>query len=243
MLPVADYDPPCSAARQSEDRRIQMRNVRKRLTYANVMSTIAVFVALGGGAYAAVSSTPGAGGVIHGCYAKRNGALRLVATGRKCSKRERAIAFNQVGPAGSRGLSGPAGAPGKEGTSGKEGAQGKEGAPGSALAFAHVNADGTLDTANSKNVIDVRPSCGGPCSSPPSPGPAAFQCFRLAFTPQSAVASTEKSSIETAARVEIPGDPNVGAGGCAPGYASAEVFTFNTKSGTAALAGFYVVFN
>jgi hypothetical protein len=126
---------------------------------------------------------------------------------------------------------------------GQEGTPGKEGTPGSALAFAHVNADGTLDTANSKNVIDVRPPCGGPCSSPPSPAPGAFQCFRLAFTPHSAVVSTEKNSSETAARVEIPGDANLGSGGCAPGYASAEVFTFNTKSGPATLAGFYVVFN
>jgi hypothetical protein len=32
-----------------------MRNVRKQLSYANVMSSIAVFVVLGGGAYAAAT--------------------------------------------------------------------------------------------------------------------------------------------------------------------------------------------
>jgi hypothetical protein len=65
-----------------------MRRFCPRLTYANVMSTVAVFVALGGGAYAAVSSIPGPDGVIHACYAKKKGNLRLIAAGRRCSKRE-----------------------------------------------------------------------------------------------------------------------------------------------------------
>jgi hypothetical protein len=76
---------------------------RPRLTYANVASTLALILATGGGAYAAASSIPGPNGVIHGCYRKTGGALRLVAAGARCSKPERAIAFNQ------RGVPGPAG--------------------------------------------------------------------------------------------------------------------------------------
>ncbi len=34
-----------------------MERLRRRLSYANVMATIAVFLALGGGAYAAVNIT------------------------------------------------------------------------------------------------------------------------------------------------------------------------------------------
>ena len=57
-----------------------MRNaVRSRLTYANVMATGAMFIALGGGAYA-LSGVPDRGGVYHGCVAK-SGALRVVTTG------------------------------------------------------------------------------------------------------------------------------------------------------------------
>jgi adenosylcobinamide amidohydrolase len=41
---------------------------------------------------------------------------------------------------------------GKTGAPGTPGTPGAPGAPGTALAYAHVNADGTLDAANSKNV-------------------------------------------------------------------------------------------
>src|SRR6267378_43627 len=80
----------------------QMHRLRPRLTYANVMATIAVFVAVGGGAYAAVSAIPDRYNVIHGCYKKHKGNLRLVASGR-CSRSERAIAFNQRGREGRQG--------------------------------------------------------------------------------------------------------------------------------------------
>src|SRR5262245_22322781 len=59
-------------------------------------------------------------------------AAQQVVTGGKAAK-------------GKRGPRGPAGPPG---------AAGAAGAPGSAVAYAHVNADGTLDAANSKNVSE-----------------------------------------------------------------------------------------
>jgi hypothetical protein len=95
-----------------------MHRFRPRLTYANVMSTIGVFAALGGGAYAAVSSIPGPDGVIHGCYQKTKGNLRLVPAGKRCSKGEKAIVFNQQGPPGTRGTSGTPGTPGTPGAPG-----------------------------------------------------------------------------------------------------------------------------
>jgi hypothetical protein len=101
-----------------------MHRFRPRLTYANAMSTVAVFIALGGGAYAAVSSSPGSGSVIHGCYKKKGGSLRLVAADKRCSRGERAIAFNQQGPAGSRGIQGVTGSPGASGAKGEQGPQG-----------------------------------------------------------------------------------------------------------------------
>jgi hypothetical protein len=107
-----------------------MHRFRPRLTYANVMATIAVFIALGGGAYAAVSSIPGPDGVIHGCYAKKKGNLRLVGAGRRCSKREHAIAFNQQGPRGRTGSRGPTGNRGPTGGSGAQGAKGEQGPQG-----------------------------------------------------------------------------------------------------------------
>jgi hypothetical protein len=108
-----------------------MRNaVRSRLTYANTMATVAVFLALGGGAFA-LSGIPDRGGVYHGCVAS-SGALRVVAKASSCrraktvkrgSRRvripgESAITWNQQGP---RGLQGGQGVNGVNGVQGPPG--------------------------------------------------------------------------------------------------------------------------
>jgi hypothetical protein len=66
------------------------------------------------------------------------------------------------------GLTGPAGAPGSPG------AAGAAGAPGTALAFAHIKPDGTVDAANSKSVAATnvtRPAAGTYCISGLTPAP------------------------------------------------------------------------
>lgn len=80
--------------------------MRRRLTFSNVVAVIALAVALGGGAYAAVgggyvSST----GTIQGCV--KRGALQVVAAGKRCPHGTVSLPFNQRGPAGTPG-SGPA---------------------------------------------------------------------------------------------------------------------------------------
>jgi len=50
---------------------------------------------------------------------------------------------------------GPRGLTGSAGPQGAQGAAGATGAPGSAVAYARINADGTVDEANSKNVADA----------------------------------------------------------------------------------------
>jgi hypothetical protein len=206
------------------------------------MATVAVFIALGGGAYAATSIV-GSGGQIRGCVGE-HGNLTVIKPSKGCPKGKSYVAWNQLGPRGKEGAAGRTGASGERGAPGQNGAPGENGAPGSALAFAHVLSDGTLDVANSKNVIDVRPVCGSACASPPPHGAGAGQCFQLTVTPHSAVVSTEILSSETAARVQVPGLLAQGLlPGCAPAYAAAEVFTFNTTTGVATAAGFYVVFN
>jgi hypothetical protein len=85
-----------------------------RLTYANVMSTLALFLALGGGALAATSFT-GSDAKIHGCVAK-NGQLTVLKAGKtKCKKGQAAIAWNQTGPRGPQGLQGIQGGKGDTG--------------------------------------------------------------------------------------------------------------------------------
>ncbi|HEY1594694.1 MAG TPA: hypothetical protein VGF74_04805 [Thermoleophilaceae bacterium] len=85
-----------------------MARARAHLTYANVMATIAVFIALGGGAYAASGGFASSTGVVHGCVG-RQGALSVVRAHKRCPKGTKRLTFNQRGQAGANGTPGPPG--------------------------------------------------------------------------------------------------------------------------------------
>ena len=84
-----------------------------RITYANVMATVAVFLALGGGALA-TGTLIGSDGRIHGCVAK-NGSLKVLKRGKHCGRHqtktqtERNIHGNQAFQAGLAGALSDAG--------------------------------------------------------------------------------------------------------------------------------------
>jgi hypothetical protein len=106
-----------------------IRLAAERLTYSNVLATIAIFLALGGGAYALTSVS--SEGVITACVNKRTGALRVVR--KRCKKSERKVFWNvggQAGLPGTAGSQGPAGLPGSPGAAGTAGATGGIGATG-----------------------------------------------------------------------------------------------------------------
>lgn len=71
--------------------------VKQNLSYANVMATFAVFLALGGGAVAATNTFVGASGEIHGCVPRKGGALDVVKKGRRCPRRTVPLTFYQKG--------------------------------------------------------------------------------------------------------------------------------------------------
>jgi hypothetical protein len=102
-----------------------MSRIRGRLTFANVTSLLALFVALGAGSYA-IGSIPGKDGKITACYQKRTGVLRVVDADKKqkCPKGHRRLAWNQ------QGIQGTAGAPGQPGQPGQPGAPGAPGISG-----------------------------------------------------------------------------------------------------------------
>lgn len=75
----------------------------------NAVGLTALFVALGGGAYAASSSLVGPGGVIGGCVPKHGGALIVLRPGKSCPRGTVALSFNQKGQPGRNGVTGPAG--------------------------------------------------------------------------------------------------------------------------------------
>jgi hypothetical protein len=77
--------------------------LRSKITYANVIATLALFLALGGGAFAATSLI-GSDGKIRGCVSKTR-QLTVVKPGKKCAKGTTAIAWNQKGNKGDPGPS------------------------------------------------------------------------------------------------------------------------------------------
>lgn len=90
--------------------------IRRHLTYANAMSTLALFVALGGGAIAATNFV-GGNGVVRFCVS-RSGAAKVLKVGQKCGKGKTQIPVNRTGPRGPQGPPGSGGSRSYEAGSG-----------------------------------------------------------------------------------------------------------------------------
>jgi hypothetical protein len=121
---------------------------RPRLTFANVVSLLALFVALCGGALAAATFV-GPDGQIHGCVDGK-GHLTLLKAGKKCGKHKSKIAWNQLGPRGLQGLTG---------------SDGKNGSDGTARAYGLVAENGTL-TRSKNATVHHTPGNGIYCIQP-----------------------------------------------------------------------------
>jgi hypothetical protein len=81
-----------------------------------------VAAGLAGTAYATI---PGGDGLIHGCYAKSGGTLRVIdASVTNCKSGETALNWNQQGQPGPQGPQGEPGPPGPQGEQGEPGAPG-----------------------------------------------------------------------------------------------------------------------
>jgi hypothetical protein len=125
-----------------------------RLTYANVIATIALFVALGGGAYAAATLPPSSVGA---AQIQRDAvSSSKVKNGSLLSKDFKA---GQL-PTGAPGRQGPSGTAGPPGTQGIQGAQGPKGDPGKvgspgAPGPATITTDGQTDTADTFHAINI----------------------------------------------------------------------------------------
>jgi hypothetical protein len=92
-----------------------MSRIPSKLTYANVLSTVAIFIALGGGAYGATRFV-GSTGVVRMCVGKSGNVKVLAASKSKCAKGTSLVAINQRGQTGLQGSQGPAGAAGPGGS-------------------------------------------------------------------------------------------------------------------------------
>jgi hypothetical protein len=174
------------------------------------IALLALFLALGGTSLAAAS-------FINGKQIKPNSIPKNRLT-------HSAIASLK----GARGARGGQGATGPRGATGVQGVKGDTGAAGSAVAYAHVNDNGTLDAANSKNVLSSRYDYGGP---------GYLYCVQVAVPFKNVVATTD--GFIPSSHIEVSkGDPLTSCNaGQVHGDATVE---FN---GGSAHAGFWIVFN
>jgi hypothetical protein len=228
-----------------------MRRISRHLSYANVVATLALVFAMGGGAYAALA--PVHDGVIHTCYRSSNGSLRVVRAGARCGRRERALAFNQRGPVGARGSVGPTGATGKTGAAGRTGATGKTGSRGQSVTSTTLPAGNASCPAGGSgfgSISGTTYACNGAAgvfASVDATGTLAgdknvtaattgsstgVYCLKLPATPSMGVASVRGDAATRGfAEVLIP----AGALCTATGDTSAEVLTFDATGAASGL--------
>ena len=110
-----------------------------RNSYANVVATLALILAVGGTAFAASNPSSSAPVKLKLCAAKKSGDLRMLSGSGACKAGERAVSVDRtglVGPAGAAGAAGERGPQGERGQQGERGSQGERGpaGPGTVLA-------------------------------------------------------------------------------------------------------------
>lgn len=131
--------------------RLSLSNQRKFVLTGAVVLVLGII---------AFASIPDSNGVVHGCYKKSGGTLRVIddATSQCDPRAEIPLIWNQTGPQGPQGPAGPQGPQGLQGLTGPQGPAGPEGpegpqgptgpqgpvGPGGAKAMAFVNGDGTM---------------------------------------------------------------------------------------------------
>ena len=110
---------------------------RFRPSAALIVAIVALVVALGSVAYATI---PDSGGVIHGCYLKAIGSLRVIdpSAGQHCIAVETPIQWNQTGPQGPSGATGFASPRGDTGATGPAGPAGQGASYGSSTSAGPV---------------------------------------------------------------------------------------------------------
>jgi hypothetical protein len=121
---------------------------------ALAVSTAALVLAAGGGAYAAASS----GGTITVCIHKKGGALYQAT---KCSKGDKKLSWNAVGPQGATGATGPQGVSGVQGNTGSQGNPGQDGVGATILTIPLMSVVGgsTAQTVGTVGPLTLTETC------------------------------------------------------------------------------------
>ncbi len=213
-----------------------LTKLRARLTFANAISLIALFVALGGSSYAAIRL---ANNSVLSRHIKNNQVRSVDVRDRSLQAKDFARGQLPAGPQGAQGAQGAQGVQGPQGQQGPQGPKGDTGDPGTAKAYMRVDPSdakvppvGTTPVQNpprSKGVNSiVQPDM--PATSPTGSNPSGADyvfCFDLAFTPELGVASPQ---VANAAFVSVNVRSDYGAGAstipnCPPDQSDAVVVT------------------
>jgi len=117
------------------------------------MAIAAAGVLAGGIAFATI---PDASGVIHGCYMKNGGTIRVIDDGvTKCAQNETALTWNNTGPRGPQGVPGLQGVPGPQGPQGVTGPQGPSGLQGPPGVQGPVGQNGVSHGYYDSNTLNI----------------------------------------------------------------------------------------
>ena len=196
-----------------------MNRILGKLTYANVVATLALFIALAGGTAFAASQL---GKESVGTKALKKEAV----TPLKLSQKAKSTLTGATGPQG------PVGPRGAAGATGPQGQQGLQGTPGIAVGYAYVEENGEVDPSRSLNVTtaDVtHPENGDYCFA------------GLPFTIKSMVASpVNVFPNPIGARVLPELDPKTSPSPCEEGESRVE--TYNTTNNARTDSAFVVWF-
>jgi len=155
------------------------------MTFANVVSVVALFVALGGSSYAAITIT--------GKNVK-NSSL----TGKDIKNSSLTTSDVRNGSLLSSDFKSGQLPRGAQGPQGPQGAQGTQGEAGTAVAYAYLRSNGTFDAARSKNIVSSRLLAPG----------IMVWCVDVAGTSKNAVGSIVRDSGSARAHISTKVPPN-----------------------------------
>lgn len=189
--------------------------LRDHLTFANVMSSVAVFLALGGGAYAVSGPRSGpdattyakSGKSIYACVGKRSGKFEQVSRKGRCGKRAKKVSWNVKGRRGKRGRKGREGDVGRRGSRGPQGVRGARGPAGPAGTPGKA---GSPDTP--EQVLDKLKQVDGPFS-----GLDAANAHTVGGIPASSLVQGSGSALVRHAAFDPTGTPRTESLGIVPG--------------------------
>jgi hypothetical protein len=104
-----------------ETERRRYASAAKSQRWGRFPVALAIGAVLFGIAAVVQASIPDQNGVIHACYVKSGGSLRVIDSAASCKSTETSLDWNQKGATGLRGPTGPKGSTGPKGTTGASG--------------------------------------------------------------------------------------------------------------------------